>query len=66
MGIICFSESTFVVTFGSLEMFSVLSQQQTDTQERMEERQPGLVTSEGEASRTREEEAALRGSMTLS
>lgn len=41
VGIICFSESTFVGIFGNLGMFGVSSQQQTDTQERMEERQPG-------------------------
>lgn len=41
VGIICFSESAFVGIFGNLGMFGVSSQQQTDTQERMEERQPG-------------------------
>lgn len=40
----------FVVIFGNLEtVFSLSSQQQTDTQETMEDRQLGLVTSEGEA-----------------
>lgn len=43
------AEGSFVVIFGSLEMvFSLSSQQQTDTQEGMEDRQLGLVTSEGE------------------
>lgn len=32
-------------------VFSLSSQQQTDTQERIEERQPGLVTIEGEVQR---------------
>lgn len=42
----------FVVIFGNLEMvFSLSSQQQTDTQERMEDRQLGLVTSEREVHR---------------
>lgn len=41
-----------VVIFGNLEMvFSLSSQQQTDTQERIEHRQLGLVTIEGEVQR---------------
>lgn len=48
-----------VVIFGSLGLvFRASSQQQTDTQETAEDRQPVLVTSEGEA---RGGGGALRG-----
>lgn len=46
-------------------VFSVLSQQQTDTQETMEDRQPVLVTSEGEVQREGRRKS-FEGSMTLS
>lgn len=47
-------------------VFSLSSQQQTDTQERIEERQPGLVTIEGEVQRGGGGGRALKGSVTPS
>lgn len=47
-------------------VFSLSSQQQTDTQERMEGRQLGLVTSDGEVQREGGGRRALKGSMTES
>lgn len=57
----------FVVKFRNLEVvFGLSSQQQTDTQERREDRQLGLVTSEGEVHGRGRRRTSFEGSMTPS